>query len=406
MLEINLMDPNQHYENLMQQGYSSAAATNLTQQYYPNFDGPAQGMAMMTPPPGSMEMGGMAAGGLGTPTGGMAAGGMAAGGAAAAGGGMSVATIAAVLVLGGAGIGGYFLYDYLTEPDFYGEVYWTEMGVAYIFEEDGWSIGFPLIDGSCDMYENEDDLYWDLAELDMKKSDGICKSEMDYDSYSSEDKGDYYEICVDGGDCIKVYPFERGMIMELYGECMTYVSDIDPPPIADYSSEDSYFGLERGEWMDEWAEITEEILDEDDAPSCYVDSYESSGGGLDTFQFSDRDAAGQLTDGGGDALVHVQMTQGNGISWSLLSVSIYVDGGASYTCEEVGTAYADCTYTVDDDNYWDVSEEITIYEGDDLDLCDGSNGGCSVNVTITKIGVGGEDSRVISEISAYADAYN
>ena len=112
----------------MQQGYSSAAATNLTQQYYPNFDGPAQGMAMMTPPPGSMEMGGMAAGGLGTPTGGMAAGGMAAGGAAAAGGGMSVATIAAVLVLGGAGIGGYFLYDYLTEPDFYGEVYWTEGG--------------------------------------------------------------------------------------------------------------------------------------------------------------------------------------------------------------------------------------------------------------------------------------
>ena len=229
---------------------------------------------------------------------------------------------------------------------------------------------------------------------------------MDYDSYSSEDKGDYYEICVDGEDCIKVYPFERGMIMEFDGECMTYVSDIDPPPIADYSSEDSYFGLERGEWMDEWAEITEEILDEDDAPSCYVDSYESSGGGLDTFQFTDRDAAGQMTDGGGDALVHVQMTQGNGISWSLLSVSIYVDGGASYTCEEVGTADADCTYTVDDDNYWDVSEEITIYEGDDLDLCDGSNGGCTVNVTITKIGVGGEDSRIISEISAYADAYN
>lgn len=407
------MDPNQYYENLMQQGYNSADATNLTQQYYPNFDGPAQGMAMMTPPPVSMEMGGMAAGGLGAPTGGMVAGGITAGGAvaggaAAAGGGMSVATIAvvSVLVLGGAGAGGYFLYEYLTEPDFYGEVYWTEMGVAYIFEEDGWSIGFPLIDGSCDMYENEDEIYWDLAELDMKKSDGICKSEMDYDSYSSENKGDYYEICVDGEDCIKVYPFERGMIMQLDGECMTYVSDINPPPIADYSSEDSYFGLERGEWMDEWADITEEILDEDDAPSCNGSTPVSTGGGLDTFQFTDRDAAGQMTDEGGDALVHVKMTQGSDLSWALLKVSIVVEDGYSFACEEAGNdgGNADCTYTIDDDNYWSVAEEITIYEGDNLDLCDGSNGGCTVDITLTKLGVGGEDSKVLFETSAYADA--
>ena len=111
------MDPNQYYENLMQQGYNSADATNLTQQYYPNFDGPAQGMAMMTPPPGSMEMGGMVAGGIGAPAGGMVAGGVAAGGAAAAGGGMSMATIAvvSVLVLGGVGTGAVS-YTHLTLP--------------------------------------------------------------------------------------------------------------------------------------------------------------------------------------------------------------------------------------------------------------------------------------------------
>ena len=80
------MDPNQYYADLMQQGYSAADATHFTQQYYPNFDGSAQGMAMMTPPPpGSMEMGGMVAGGFGAPAGGMAAGGMAAGGMAAGG---------------------------------------------------------------------------------------------------------------------------------------------------------------------------------------------------------------------------------------------------------------------------------------------------------------------------------
>ena len=192
------MDSNQYYADLMQQGYSSADATHFTQQYYPNFDGSAQGMAMMTPPPpGSMEMGGMVAGGFGAPAGGMAAGGaVAAGGAAAAGGGMSVATIAvvSVLVLGGVGTGGYFLYDYLTEPDFYGEVYWSDMGMAYIFEEDGLTIGYPLIDGSCDAYDDAD---MGMGGIDIKKSDGICKWDVDYDSYSSEDKGDYYKICVE-----------------------------------------------------------------------------------------------------------------------------------------------------------------------------------------------------------------
>ena len=110
------MDPNQYYQDLIQQGYSSADAANFTQQYYPDFQGTAQGMSMMTPPPpGSMEMGaglaGQGVGGIaaGMGTGGMAAGGMAAGGitagatGAAVGGGMSVATIAivSVLVLGG-----------------------------------------------------------------------------------------------------------------------------------------------------------------------------------------------------------------------------------------------------------------------------------------------------------------
>lgn len=406
------MDPNQYYQNLMQQGYNSADAVHFTQQYYPNFDGPAQGMAMMTPPPpGSMEMGGIVAGGFGAPAGGMAAGGMAAGGAAVAGGGMSVATIAvvSVLVLGGAGTGGYFLYEYLTEPDFYGEVYWTDNGMAYIFEEDGLSIGLPLIDDSCDMYENEDDFYWDLTELDIKKSDGICKFEMDYDSYSSEDKGDYYKICIDGDDCIKVYPFERGMIMKIDGECEAYVSDINDPPINDESYEDSYneFLEDNDKWMDKWTDITEEILDDDDAPSCSDRDYaEDSTGSLDTFTFSDRDAAGDMSDSGGDALVHIMMTQGGDMSWALLKVSIIVDGGYSYHCAVYDYAddSTDCTYTMDDDKYWSVGEEITISEGNNLDLCDGSTGGCEVSVTLTKVGVGGEDDKIIANINAYADA--
>ena len=411
------MDPNQYYQNLMQQGYNSADAVHFTQQYYPNFDGPAQGMAMMTPPPGSMEMGGMAAGGFGAPAGGMAAGGITAsgavaGGAAAAGGGMSVATIAAVsvLVLGGAGVGGYFLYDYLTEPDFYGEVYWTDMGMAYIFEEDGLSIGFPLIDGSCDMYENEDDMYWDLADTDIKKSDGICKFEMDYDSYSSEDEGDYYNICINGDECIKAYPFERGMIMEVDGECEAFVSDINDPPTYSDSSEESYdeFQEETDKWMDKWTDIGDEILDDDDAPSCSgMDYADDSSSGLDTFSFNDRDATGDMSDSGGDALVHIQMTQGSDLSWAVLKISIVVDDGPSYHCVEYDYAddSTDCTYTIDDDQYWSVGEEITISEGASFDLCDGTNGYCTVDVSLTKVGVGEEHDTVIFMVSAVAEAY-
>ena len=56
---------------------------------------------------------------------------------------------------------------------------------------------------------------------------------------------------------------------------------------------------------------------------------DSTGGGLDKFQFADRDAANDpdMSANGGDALVHVSMTQGVSLSWALLEVSIVVDDG-------------------------------------------------------------------------------
>ena len=125
------------------------------------------------------------------------------------------------------------------------------------------------------------------------------------------------------------------------------------------------------------------------------------------YQFSDRDAAGTMSDAGSEALVHVSKTQGDDLSWAVLRVSIVVDGGVSMRCDEAGSADAtsDCTFAIDDDNYWSTSEEITISEGAD-DLCDGENGGCSVDVTLTKKGVGNEDDKVIRTVTAYADASN
>ena len=132
---------------------------------------------------------------------------------------------------------------------------------------------------------------------------------------------------------------------------------------------------------------------------------DSTGGGLDKYQFSHRDAADTMSDAAGEKLVHIKMTQGDDLSWSVLKVSIVVDGGNSLTCADAAKddGTADCTYEIDDDNSWSTSEEITISEGD-VDLCDGSDGGCDIDVTLTKIGVGNEDDRIIREVSAYADA--
>ena len=133
---------------------------------------------------------------------------------------------------------------------------------------------------------------------------------------------------------------------------------------------------------------------------------DSTGGGLDTFQFDGRDAGGDITDAaaGGDELVYIQMTQGPGLSWSLLQVSIVVDDDASFTCEEAGTEGADCTYTTnkDDDKNWETPYEILVSEGDE-NVCSGENGFCSIDVTLTKRGIGGEDSKVLAVETAIAE---
>ena len=109
-----------------------------------------------------------------------------------------------------------------------------------------------------------------------------------------------------------------------------------------------------------------------------------------------------MSSDGLDDLVHIQMTSGDGLNWANLKVSIVVDGGVSSLCVEGGdAATSDCTWDKDEDKSWDTSEEITISEGD-TDLCDGTEP-CSVVVTLTKVGVGEEDDKVIATVSATAE---
>ena len=135
---------------------------------------------------------------------------------------------------------------------------------------------------------------------------------------------------------------------------------------------------------------------------------DSTGGGLDKYQFDDRDANDVMSDAGGEKLVHIKMTSGEPLSWSVLKVTIVVEGGNSLTCvdESKDTTNAACTYATDTtDNNWDTAEEITLSEGD-ASLCDGTEnngGGCDVTVTLTKMGVGNEDDVVLRNVDAFAE---
>jgi hypothetical protein len=133
------------------------------------------------------------------------------------------------------------------------------------------------------------------------------------------------------------------------------------------------------------------------------------GGSLDTYAFSDNDAQNNpaMSDDSGDALVEITMMQGSDLNWAMLKVTISVDGGTPIACGEDGNTEADCTWApfegLGNDQAWEAGEGITISEGD-VDLCDGSDGGCQVDVTLTKQGVGSDADMVIGSVNAYADS--
>ena len=391
------MEGMQYYQQLIQQGYSPMAAAQYTKQYFPEFQDPILNPSLFISP--AVNIGEKNS--------------------------HKSIFLASILILGLVGIGGLFLYDDAAEPSFFGEIYWAESELAIIFEEDGFSIGEPLVNGSCDIFQDKAEEHG----YEIKKSNGVCKNYFDIDEYSFEDKGDFYEICTSRrpSDCSEMYIFERGMIINNQGICTVHVSDINPPPslyeIAELSNESFSQWLEEyrqrvDSWLEDWYEVAEEIMEDDNAPSCFYDfqndDYDSPSGGLDIYIFRDRDVRTTMSSEPEEGLVYVQMIQseGDGLSQDQLSVSIVVDGRASSTCQkstfewdEEYDEYAECTWSVANGGRdWDEYDEIIISEGPNTNLCDGSNDGCTVDITLTKIGIGGEDNRIIAEISAYADA--
>ena len=128
------------------------------------------------------------------------------------------------------------------------------------------------------------------------------------------------------------------------------------------------------------------------------------GGHLDTYTWNDNDAKGAtaMSDSTDDALIEVTMASGSALNWAVVKISISVDGGTPQACSDAGT----CSFTTfesGNDQAWEAGEGITIVENGQ-DLCNGDDGGCSIQVTITKIGTGSEADKGIGVITGYADS--
>ena len=96
---------------------------------------------------------------------------------------------------------------------------------------------------------------------------------------------------------IAVYALDRGAVFYEDGECDAIVSDISTPKYGASSDE-------MEEWMDEFAEISDEL--EGEICSGLADT---TTGGLEMYNFDGRDAVGSMSTSG-ESLVHIRMVAG------------------------------------------------------------------------------------------------
>jgi len=121
-------------------------------------------------------------------------------------------------------------------------------------------------------------------------------------------------------------------------------------------------------------------------------------GNLALFAFGGEDATGSVTDGTGDDLVRITMSQGGDLNWASISVKISVDNGAPVTCSN-GDASGNCDlveFGNTGDQFWSVGDGVTIVESGQ-DLC--TSGTCVIKVTITDT----REGKTLDETTAVAE---
>ena len=153
-------------------------------------------------------------------------------------------------------------------------------------------------------------------------------------------------------------------------------------------------GASIADILDLYTELPSEDLEED-----------NSGGGLTLYVFDGEDAHGSVTDGNGDNLVRITMSQGGDLNWASVSVKISIDKGdgegfgAPVTCSNPGDDTGNCElveFGDTGDQFWSVGDGVTIIESGQ-DLC--TSGTCTVKVTI----VDDREGKTLDESEATAE---
>ncbi|MGY8745968.1 MAG: hypothetical protein ACKVG2_05375 [Candidatus Poseidoniales archaeon] len=121
-------------------------------------------------------------------------------------------------------------------------------------------------------------------------------------------------------------------------------------------------------------------VDDDEKGITHDDNEPSES--LSMYHFDTSDSSDNLTNSTGDNMIDIVFTQGYTLNWSSVEIRISIDSTATVFCVADDSS-ASCTYASDSDLTWDVGESITISEGSNEDLCDGSTD-CIVEVTIMK----------------------
>lgn len=181
--------------------------------------------------------------------------------------------IFSVLIIGVVGTAGFFVYDYLTEPEFFGEIYWNVSGIGIMFEEESvYLVTAPynveLLDQYICVFDSR------VSGADDFEKDGVCYWETSPDNYTikSVNGGDYFSVCSTSaifGDehCSKIHPIEGGIILEIEGNCSVSVGDINPPE--DYQLWLSAYA-EYNDWQQEVIRIAEELKEEVPSNCNYI----------------------------------------------------------------------------------------------------------------------------------------
>lgn len=159
------------------------------------------------------------------------------------------------------------------EPVFFGEVYWNQNGVAWIWERDLLYTAMPLIDGSCDEWdvildvEGDDPMNWNGEE-----KDGLCVHSV-MEKYVSTYNGDYFEVCNEENPkhslCYEIHIIDGGIIWsyDLEEGCVPQSSDIREPN-GGYDGGWPDIHTHDEEWHKEFADFVNDSQDAAEEIGC------------------------------------------------------------------------------------------------------------------------------------------